>query len=101
MTGKIAAAPVAKDPKIRKFDARNARHSRLPTRPEISAIIETAVTINPSHQNGLNKARPGRSGRTILDSTKTARPSGTTAIQRYFAYFSERSCTGPSVFNVR
>src|SRR5260370_10670864 len=96
----MAAAPVAKDPKIRKFDPRNARHSRLPTKPEISAIIETPVTINPSHQNGLDNARPGRSVRTILDSTRTTTLSGTAAIQRYFTTFSLRSCTDHPLFSV-
>src|SRR4029077_9994166 len=101
ITGKIAAAPVANKPTIRKFDPRKARRSRRPARPETSATIETTVTTNPSHQNGLDHARPGKSGRTILDSTKTARLSGTTAIHRYFAHISQRSCTGPSVFSVR
>jgi len=91
--GKIAAAPVANRPTMRKFDPTKARGSRRVARPDISVIVEVATTTNPIHQNGLDKARPGRSGRTILDSIRTMASSGTTATQRYFAHFSERSCT--------
>src|SRR5438132_12404739 len=97
----MAAAPVANRPKMTKFDPLKAHSSRRLVRPEMSVIVEAMITINPSHQNGLVHARPGRSGRTILDSIRTTASSGTTAIQRYFAHFSERSDTEPSVLIVR
>ena len=73
---------------MRKFDARKLAVRADYVRPETSVIVEIAITTNPIHQNGLDKARPGRSGRTILDSIRTTRSSGTTAIQRYLANFS-------------
>src|SRR5206468_2320842 len=72
-----------------------------PDRPGLSVIVEAMITTHPSHPHGLVHPGPGRSGRTILDSIRTPASSGTTAIQRYFAHFSERSCTGPSVLSVR
>src|SRR5436309_7065340 len=89
----MAAAPVANRPKMTKFDPMKARSSRRLVRPEMSVIVEAMITINPSHQNGLVHERPGRSGRTILDSTRMMSRSGTTAIQGYLAHFSQRSCT--------
>src|SRR6266581_4019125 len=86
---------------MRKFDPTKARSSWRLVRPEMSVIVEAMITTNPSHQNGLVHAGPGRSGRTFLDSIKTTRSRGTTAIHRYFAHFSERSCTEPSVLSVR
>jgi hypothetical protein len=69
---------VANKPTRRKFDPTKARTSRRVERPEISAMVETMTTSNPS------VLRKG--GRTIQDSTEIARKSGATAAQRHFAH---------------
>src|SRR6266852_2412197 len=97
ITGKRAAAPVASTPTMRPFEPTNARISLRVTRPETSVTAEATMTSTPSQQRGLCTATWNKSGRTIHDSTESAKKSGTTATQRRFAYLAVRSCTGPSV----
>src|SRR5713101_6904683 len=101
ITGNIAAAPLTSKPTSRQFDPTKARVSRRVDRPDISVIVAPTTATSPSHQKGLKIARPGKSGRTTRDSTNIAIRRGAAATHKRLAHLSLRSCTGPSVFNMR